>query len=302
MYGLGNHAKNLSYPQIFASLQWIWYCIFIGLPAVVFAKYSIIALLLSVQGPNAKKRNWALWGIGAFMMVVTIIQICLSVFECKPVAKLWNPTLEGVCPAKRAAGEYSKFQGAVGATTDFILAVWPVSIVWHLKTSMKVKVGFCLLMAIGILPTIAVIVRIILLPKISGSADPTFDFTEFMYWAVSELWAVIILSSIPPLRPLFLRIFYGITSSKGGSYGNSKITTNKDGTKVNGGQSVALRTMEEGNKKDGGIQTETTQVLNIEDDSSEDGVLANDYVSNIRVDREYIVEEEEGESRAGSKF
>ncbi|KAF4552951.1 Hypothetical protein D9617_8g049640 [Elsinoe fawcettii] len=305
MNGLGNHARQLTYPQIFESLRWIWYCIFTGLPAVCLAKSSIIALLLQVQGPNAKKRNWALWGMGAFIYIVSIVQICLSVFECRPVAKLWNPTLEGYCPSKRVAGEFSKFQGAVGAVTDFALALWPITIVWHLKTSMKVKVGFCLLMAIGILPSIAVIVRIVLLPKISSGGDPTWDFTHFMYWAVSELWAVIILSSIPPLRPLFLRVFYGIKSSTG-SYGNSRITTTKDGTKVNGGQSVALRTIEEAGKKGEGISTRTTtRVVDLEggsegDGGSEDGVLVGDSLREIRVEREYIVEEEEeGEKGRG---
>ncbi|PNS16265.1 Saccharolysin [Sphaceloma murrayae] len=283
MQGLGNHAKKLTYPQIFSSLQYIWYCIFIGLPAVVFAKYSIISLLLSVQGPTAKKRTWALWTMGAFMMIVAIVQICLSLFECKPIAKLWNPTIEGACPILKAAGEYSKFQGAVSAATDFALALWPVSIVWNLRTSMRVKVGFCLLMAIGILPSIAVVVRITLLPKISGSLDPTYDFTEFMFWAASELWAVIILSSIPPLRPLFLRVFYDI-KSKSGSYGGSKITTIRDGTNANRGPSVALQTMEEGKSKNGGIQMTTKRILNTRDDESEVEVLMDDHAANIRFD------------------
>ncbi|KAG8631332.1 hypothetical protein KVT40_000472 [Elsinoe batatas] len=273
-----------------------------GLPAVCFAKSSIIALLLQVQGPNARGRRWVLWGMGGVIYAVTVLQICLSAFQCTTVAKLWNPTLEGECPNLKVAGEWSKFQGAVGAATDVALALWPITIVWSLKTSMKVKVGFCLLMAVGILPAIAVIMRMVLLPKISGGDDPTYDFTEFLYWAVSELWAVVILSSIPPLRPLFLRVFYNIKSSTG-SHGGSKITTNRDGTKVNGGQSMALRTVQEaGEKKEGITITTKTRALGIHDleegdGGSEDGVLMGDSLREIRVDREFTVEGDEGDRR-----
>lgn len=96
------------------------------------------------------------------------------------------------------------------AAADFTLALWPISIVWNLQASRQVKVAFCLLMAIGILPSIAVILRIRSLPSIASSPDPTHQFGGFILWAATEVWLVIILGSIPPLRPLFLRVFYGI--------------------------------------------------------------------------------------------
>lgn len=34
---------------------------------------------------------------------------------------------------------------------DIILALYPVSIVWNLQASLKMKIGFCLLMAGGIM-------------------------------------------------------------------------------------------------------------------------------------------------------
>lgn len=43
-----------------------------------------------------------------------------------------------------------------------------------------------------------------------------------MLWAGTELWCIIILGSIPPLRPLFIKLFYKATGSSLGrtSYGN----------------------------------------------------------------------------------
>ncbi|TKX22421.1 hypothetical protein C1H76_5203 [Elsinoe australis] len=218
--GLGNHIKDLSYPDIFQSLHRVWVALYISLPAAVFAKFSIIALLLTIQGPNARKKSYVLYGIGALIAASAMVQLFLSLFQCEPIAKLWEPTLDGSCPRLKPAGSFSYYQGAVVVAADVILALWPITIVWDLQTATRVKVGFCTLMAIGILPTIGAILRMKMLPYIAHSDDLTYDFYQFMAWGTVELWSVIILGSIPPLRPLFLRVVYGI-KSKGASYGTS---------------------------------------------------------------------------------
>jgi len=38
--------------------------------------------------------------------------------------------------------------------------------------------------------------------------DLTYDYVKFIMWGGTELWLVIILGSIPPLRPLFVKIFH----------------------------------------------------------------------------------------------
>lgn len=62
---------------------------------------------------------------------------------------------------------------ATGGITDLILALWPISIVWNLQTALRVKVGFCLLMAVGIVPAAAAFVRIQLLTRLHTAKDPT---------------------------------------------------------------------------------------------------------------------------------
>lgn len=39
------------------------------------------------------------------------------------------------------------------------------------------------------------------------------EFFPFLLWAITEMWMVIILGSIPPLRPLFKRIVLGAKST-----------------------------------------------------------------------------------------
>ncbi|KAF2221194.1 hypothetical protein BDZ85DRAFT_284079 [Elsinoe ampelina] len=218
LQGLGNHVANLTFPQIFQALRWVWISVYTSLPAAIFAKYSIIALLLQIQGKTAKKRSIALYIMGALIGISATVQFFLSLFQCEPLSKLWFPYLDGSCPRLKLAGDWSYFQGALAALTDISLALWPISIVWNLQTSFRIKLGVCSLMAVGVIPTIGVILRMKMLPYIAHSDDLTYDFSHFMLWGTLELWLVIILSSLPPLRPLFLRVFYGIRSATG-SYG-----------------------------------------------------------------------------------
>lgn len=57
--------------------------------------------------------------------------------------------------------------------TDIFLALYPISIASNLQTSMRVKVGFCLLMMVGIVPGIASFIRFGLLHTIYNAKDFT---------------------------------------------------------------------------------------------------------------------------------
>lgn len=218
LHGLGNNQALLSYDDIVATIRWAYIAIFFGLVATTFAKLSMIALMLQVQGPTAKKRNYILYALGGACALVNLLQIVLSATQCSPPARLWDRRLPGTCPRGGLAENWSIFQGALGAFTDFVLALWPIGIVRNLQTTLRVKVMFCFLMGLGLLPTIASAMRLSKLPGISnGTDDITAAFGPFMLWIVVEFWAIVILTSVPVLRPLFLRIFYGIKSTGRGT-------------------------------------------------------------------------------------
>ncbi|KAF4547818.1 Hypothetical protein D9617_35g089690 [Elsinoe fawcettii] len=293
--GLGNHVKDLTFPQIFQALRWIWISLYISLPAGVCAKFSIIALLLNIQGQTAKKRSWALWVLGGLIGFSAIVQFFLSFFQCEPIEKLWFPYLDGSCPRLKLAGDWSYFQGAVAVTADVCLALWPVTIVWNLQTSVRVKLGVCSLMAVGLIPSIGVILRMKMLPYIAHSDDLTYDFNHFMLWGTLELWLVLILGCLPPLRPLFLRVFYGIKSATGSTgrttQGRSQGTAARgthNGT-VNG---TEMRNLDAGKSKQG-ITVGTSQVVN--DGASDEESLVGSSSDGIVMRRDlHILVEKDG--------
>lgn len=96
-----------------------------------------------------------------------------------------------------------------------------------------------------------------------------------MIWASTELWTVIIIGSIPPLRPLFLRLFSKVSSQvtpSRGTGGRTEATDNKTGFSMSRLNKSAL-------EKKGGISTHTAQVIDLESDGSTENVLANDHLA-----------------------
>ncbi|KAF4554018.1 Hypothetical protein D9617_5g068940 [Elsinoe fawcettii] len=278
-YGIGNHVRALRYSEVFDALHWMWISLFVGIVGGVFSKFAIIALLLEVQSPNAKKRRIMLWALGGILAVTGLTQILLSWLKCEPVAKLWNPTLPGVCPRAVQAANFSYYQGAINAFADIFLSLFPITIVWNLQANMRVKIGFCLLMAFGAIPSIAVIIRTTLLGKLATSKDITWDFGPFMIWASTELWTVIIIGSIPPLRPLFLRLFFKVSSQITTSKDRTGGRTNNTGGDRTGISMSKMKSSMLDNKK-GGISTHSRHVIDIESDGSTENVLANDHLAN----------------------
>ena len=101
----------------------------------------------------------------------------------------------------------------------------------------------CSLTGLGMLPMIASVLRVSKVHGINESHNVTRKYTRvpyvlcrtdlsylgafgpFMLYIVIELWIIVILTSAPVLRPLFLKIFYGIKTSRASRSTNVNIAT-----------------------------------------------------------------------------
>lgn len=68
------------------------------------------------------------------------------------------------------------------------------------------KIAVCVLMAFSTLPAIFVMLRVIYTPPLAATSAVRREFGEWMIFGLSEVWLVIILGSLPALRPLFKRV------------------------------------------------------------------------------------------------
>ncbi|KAF2149185.1 hypothetical protein K461DRAFT_281546 [Myriangium duriaei CBS 260.36] len=212
--GVGNDVKNVTLTNVFNAIFYVRMTVYFGLVGITAAKFSVIALLIQIEGPLIRRRRTALFIIAAFFSIVNLIYIPIAATECVPYNKLWYRYLPGSCPREQFVDSLGKFQGYTSSVTDLILALWPISIVRHLSHPLPVKIKICLLMGAGTLPGLISIIRTTVIPtnKVVTS-NVTRAYSDFLMYCSLELGLVFILTSIPVLRPLYKRIWEKVKHS-----------------------------------------------------------------------------------------
>lgn len=82
--------------------------------------------------------------------------------------------------------------------TDFLLAILPVPLVWHLQRDTATRVSLVLVLSLGIFAATAGIIRQL-------NIGPLDEHDAYSIWNFNELHIGIIAASLPTLRPLLER-------------------------------------------------------------------------------------------------
>lgn len=151
LHGVGEHMVHVPLPDVWEMLKYTWMSLVVGIVSITFVKLSIIALLLQVTLDIQPGRRVMLWGVGVLVVLVNAGQIPVSLTQCTPTSHLWYRLSPGSCPRAGIALKYGYMQGAVAVASDLFLAIYPSTIIWSFNISRKAKIGFCLIMAGGIL-------------------------------------------------------------------------------------------------------------------------------------------------------
>ncbi|KAL9131001.1 MAG: hypothetical protein Q9217_000943 [Psora testacea] len=217
VWGLGNHIDLLYGSQLVKTLEWSWFGQIVAVQAIGFGKIAVIAFLLRIQDRAQSRKNtilvWFLYFIGFSNVVINLDQMILILLQCSPVPKLWNPAIPGTCNHIQRTNNVAYFQGSWAALSDVLLAIYPIFVFWSLKISNKIKIGLCLLMAGGFIAAASGVVKTVNLKLISVEHDITYHISTLCIWAYTECWLVLILGSLPPLRPLFVCVFQQLSTT-----------------------------------------------------------------------------------------
>lgn len=65
-------------------------------------------------------------------------------------------------------------------------------------------------------------IKTVEISTLSHVTDITWYLSNLIVWASTEMWVIVIVGCVPPLRPLFLQVFKRIQSTVHGSSGKSK--------------------------------------------------------------------------------
>ncbi|PQE26949.1 integral membrane protein [Rutstroemia sp. NJR-2017a BVV2] len=179
-HGLGRSLQTLTKNQISNTKKWVYFGNIFSTLSAGFGRIAFAFLLLALLHPVWSKRRGLLWTIITLKFIVDVLAVVVSFLQCRPMSGYWDKDVNATCMTV-AVVRVTYFQGAFCALVDFVLAVFPISLLWNLQMKLKMKVSLSIVMGLGIFRAQE------LVPTKYNSL---------------EVYLVLIAASIPTLRPL----------------------------------------------------------------------------------------------------
>lgn len=217
--GLGLHFYTLSDSDRAAYFKHIWasnsaYC-----ASTTFIKLAILFQYMRLFAETAtsttsQQYRWAQRCIWTMIVVSATWGLCffmLALFPCKPIAKNWNPLLQGKCVGW-GTKEPNKFfamwagHAATNMFLDIVVLLLPLPFLGTLRVADKSKIGLIALFAMGGVVAAVSIGRLISLCITRAGTVPILDMsfhTPVVYmFSVLEVNIAILCASIPIFWPI----------------------------------------------------------------------------------------------------
>ncbi|KAF2233432.1 hypothetical protein EV356DRAFT_568080 [Viridothelium virens] len=237
-YGFGLHRQYIS-PADFSIFQKYSYVEWIQtFQTLMFNKLSVCFFLLRLPVDTRLIRPIQ-WTIGALIISNAVLTF-LWIFQCWPVPAAWITSKPATCFTFAQLQRIIISQAIISIISDFILALFPILLLWNVQISRRTKIGLCSLMALGLCTAGLCMVRTILNWE-NENEDPTWESVPNWAFRSWEVTVGITAACIPAMRPGYrvvstsLQNYYSLLSSSGGKGSSSSANRRKasDDTLVN---------------------------------------------------------------------
>ncbi|KAK2599015.1 hypothetical protein QQS21_005549 [Conoideocrella luteorostrata] len=186
-------------------------------------KWSLLFMFKRItEGLYLYNRIW--WGVFVFSVLV-FIGCCISNFTSCSSMHAWFTA--GECTTARDARAKSIslwFSLAADLTTDVLIMVVPIRVLWQLRISLVEKISIGLVFTVGLLTMVTAIIRSVSLE--SSTDGGQVSTTWLMLWAGIEGAVAIIVGCLPSFA-VFIRGH--VTASKAQYDGSSNSNQNPSG-------------------------------------------------------------------------
>ncbi|OJJ44531.1 hypothetical protein ASPZODRAFT_134612 [Penicilliopsis zonata CBS 506.65] len=213
LYGLGQHISVLSTQQATEAMKWAWSNTLVSLFAISGGKFAVVAFLHQLHGPQDRGKKIFLWTLASSNLIMNTITVGTILGTCMPAAKLWDSSLPGTCDGGLRNQNCAYFQGSWSAFVDMVLAIYPAIFFWNVQLQPLVKIGLCVLMGMGIIASVCAIAKTVELSALTRTEDTTYFIGRLDIWNTTEMWVILIVGCIPPIRPLIVRILKKVSST-----------------------------------------------------------------------------------------
>ncbi|KAK8144886.1 hypothetical protein G3M48_005200 [Beauveria asiatica] len=121
--------------------------------------------------------------------------------RCQPVAHYWNDAIPGHCLPIHIYVALGYLYSAFSVLTDFVFALLPAFIIWHLQLRTDIRWVLIFLMGLGCVASTAVLVRVAYLHTFYDD-DFLWATMDIAIWSTIEMGLALTAASFSTLRPL----------------------------------------------------------------------------------------------------
>ncbi|OGM51029.1 hypothetical protein ABOM_000253, partial [Aspergillus bombycis] len=219
LHGLGQDATILTKDQAAMAIKWSWVNQLSALFAIAMGKLAIVAFLQHLHGPEDRWKVAILWIVAFSNLVINVIIIIIVLTQCQPLSKLWDDR------PQIASEDWALHIDGIGSdnTSACICSIVKTT---YLRVLSKTENVTCKLPYHQSVESNGhYIYSFILLTSI-------IDYlSQLITWNETEMWVILIVGCIPPIRPLLMIMFHKILTSARSATGRYN-KHSRDGTEL----------------------------------------------------------------------
>ncbi|KAI9761477.1 MAG: hypothetical protein M4579_000987 [Chaenotheca gracillima] len=225
-FGLGHHLWVVPLEKYSSFLKWEYCAQLVYACASCTSKLAIVFLLLRIS-PERTFRFCA-FGLAAFILAYHLSMFWGIAFSCLPVAKTWDPSIEGghcinVFTLVVAGNVFN-------VVADVGMWVLPIPVVWRLNIRRQQKWELTLVFLVGIIIVVVSVIRIPNQLALVNVTDLTWEYVKAHVWSNLEVNICIICGCLPTIRPLLRIALPGLfAASETGSSAKKLSDGNREG-------------------------------------------------------------------------
>ncbi|KAM5341192.1 hypothetical protein ACJ41O_015301 [Fusarium nematophilum] len=197
--GLGRHIYDVSPEQGVKTLRYVYVVVMLSALVPALARISVGCLLLKFALTKAWRAIiWFTIGIQAACAIGTEI---VQLIQCRPINAHWEEVPDARCfsPQQIWISGYATI--GVALFGDLTLAIMPMFLIWKLSRSTLERCLITVLMALGLVATVAVVMRVVKMHTLDFAAPERFrTLIPIYFWLRMEEVILIIASCAPMLK------------------------------------------------------------------------------------------------------
>lgn len=192
--------QNISFLTMRNAMKLSYLAIPVWGAAMTCIKISVALSLLRIP----VNRLWTvfLYSATAVQVAYFIGNTVFAFLACRPLAALWDPRItEAYCAGPRASLIASYVGSAVNITTDLLLSLAPMVMLWNLHRPLRERVLVCCLMGMGILASVSCIVKAVIVRQWGRTdIDVWAQAMSIATWTIAEQFVAIMAACSPSLK------------------------------------------------------------------------------------------------------